>query len=511
MQTPSALEWRKSLGPLVTSNRELDTILEALARDEAQRNFLPFCRYVTPWFETPRHIQFLAPFYEAVEAGDIDRLMVEMPPRHGKTNLGLHFLAWYLGRNPSDQIVLASYNAMIAGHFGGKVRNLLSRPEYQRLADELAPFGALLDPDLQGRELWQTTAGGVFRAAGMGAGTSGFGGCGIYIDDFVKGREEADSETTRGKVSDTYSAELYPRLMPRSNGKRPWIVMTYTPWHQSDLGQEEVAQMKAGNGDWWWIVRLPAVAETDDPLGREIGEALWPERYPRSVLDRIRSVLDRKNPRDWPALYQCRPAAMEGTYYKLSMMPDLATRPAAPGHRTHYLVTDEATGGDYTVHGVFGVDSRMDVEVVDWWRERCDTGRSVEAFLDLVAKWRAVGNGIAGRIRARGVLDAGVEPLLELRARQRQIPLPVLTTYAESQSKEGHSGSIQGYMAAGRVWFPHSAPWFPALRDELLACWSGSHDDQADVLKLFGMHLNAVVAPPKIRHEMSVAREDRLW
>ena len=493
-QTISALEWRKQLGPLVTIPSELDDLLELLAREEAQRRLLPFCQYVTPWFETPRHIDFLAPFYEAIEQGDIDRLMVEEPPRHGKTNLGLHFLAYYFGKNPSDQIVLASYNAMIAGHFGGKVRNILSRPEYLRLCD--VTFGAKLDPDLQGRELWQTLQGGVFRAAGMSAGTSGFGGCGVYIDDFTKGREEADSEVSRRKIAETYSAELYPRLMPRSNGKRPWIVMTYTPWHELDLGQEEVTQMKAGNGDWWWIVRLPAIAEADDPMGREIGEALWPERYPLPVLNRIKGVLDRINPRDWPALYQCRPAAMEGTFYKLEMMPDLDRTKV--GRTSQVLVTDWGAGGDPTAHGIFAIDSNIDVSWRDGFREACDTGKGVEASLDLIAKWRAIGNGISARIHAKGVLDKAVEPLLQLRARQRNIPLPPLTTYAETGSKEAMSGTAQGYMAAGRFRFDHQHPLWPWMRDECLAFPSGAHDEGPDLLKMLGLHLDKVVAPPKV-------------
>lgn len=487
-------------------------MIEDAARREARDRLLPFCEYVTPWFETPTHIRFLSPFYEGVESGDIDRLMIEMPPRHGKTNLGIHFLAWYLGKHPQDQIVLASYNAQIAGHFGGKVRNLISQPEYSRLCNR--KFGAALDPSLQGRDLWQTVQGGVFRAAGMQGGTSGYGGCGEYIDDFVKGREEADSETTRRKISETYSAELYPRLMRRSNGKRPWIVLTYTPWHEADLGQEEVTQMKAGNGDWWWIVRLPAVAEANDVLGREEGEALWPERYPRPVLDRIRAVLDRMNPRDWPALYQCRPAAMEGTYYKLEMMPDLDRTKV--GRSTRYIITDWAAGGDYTVHTVVSVDTRSDIDVVNVWRQQCDTLTGVEALLDLVAESRAQPGGLSGWIKAKGSLDAGTLPLVLMRAQQRNIPMPPTFDYAETGSKEEKSGTIQGYMAAGRVRFDHRAAWWPAMRDELLACWSGTHDDQADTLKMLGLHLDKVIAPPldEAGFRMRPAGrpgEDRLW
>ena len=478
-----------------------------LLRRHARRSLLPFCQYVTPWFETPRHIRFLAPYFEKIEAGEIDRLMVLMPPRHGKTNLGLHFLAWYLARNPTEQIVLASYNDTIAGHFGGKVRNLISWPEYARLCS--AVFGAQLDPSLKGRELWQTTVGGVFRAAGLNAGTSGFGGNGLFIDDFVKGRQEADSETTRNTTSNTYSAELYPRLMPRSGGRPAWIVMQYTPWHELDLGQEELRVMSEGQGDNWTVVRLPAVAEEGDVLGREVGEALWPERYPLETLARIRAVLDRKNPRDWPALYQCRPAALEGTFYKLDMMPDLDR--AKVGRASHVIVSDWGAEGDPTAHGVFAIDSKTDIEMPEAWRESCDTGVAVEKLLDMIAHWRSVGNGVSARIHARGVLDKAVEPLLQLRSRQRNIPLPPLTTYAETGSKEAMSGTIQGYMAAGRVRFDHRAEWWPWLRDECLAFPSGAHDEAPDLLKMLGLHLDKVVAPPVVTPRSSTSKAWDPW
>ena len=493
---------------------ELADYLELLARSEARANFLPFCRYVTPWFQTPRHIEFLAPWYEAVERGDIDRLMVLMPPRHGKTNLGLHFLSWYLGRNPSDEIVIASYNSTIAGHFGGKVRNLITRPEYARLNDrdvESGTFGATLDPELKGRELFQTTAGGVVRAAGLSGGTSGFGGHGLLIDDFLKGRKEADSAVVRADVSETYSGELYPRLMPRTKGRPGWVLMEYTPWHQEDLGQDEISHMKAGDGDDWWVVRLPAIAEADDVLGRKQGEALWPERYPSHVLARIERVLNRKNPRDWPAIYQCRPSALEGTFYKLEMMPDLDRE--AVGRCTHVIVTDGGAGGDETAHGVFAINSNTDVALVEVWHESTDTGLAVEELLNLIAKYKAISGGITARVRAKGVLDKAMEPLLQLRSRQRNIPLPPLHDYNEGEDKLTMSGTIQGYMLAGRVRFDHRAIWWPWLRDQCIAFTGadGNPDEGPDLLKMLGLHLDRVVAPPVV-HQPSVSRPvERMW
>lgn len=499
-----ALELRSELGSYAMDPQLADD-LELLARREARQSFLPFCRYVTPWFQTPRHIEFLAPWYEAVERGDIDRLMVLMPPRHGKTNLGLHFLSWYLGRNPQDEIVIASYNTTIAGHFGGKVRNLLQRPEYTRLNNredktkrpEEPEFGATLDPELKGRELFQTTAGGVMRAAGLSGGTSGFGGHGLLIDDFVKGRKEADSPVTRADISETYSGELYPRLMPRTKGRPGWVLMEYTPWHPEDLGQDEISHMKAGDGDEWWVIRLPAIAEADDVLGRQPGEALWPERYPRPVLDRIQRVLDRKNPRDFPALYQCRPAALEGTFYKLSMMPDLDREKV--GRVSYLIVTDWGAGGDETAHGVFSVDKDTEFELVDVWHESCDPGIGTEALLDLIATYRAKGAGVRGWIHAKGLLDKASRPLAATRAKLRNIPLPPEFDYNESGDKLAMSGSIQGYMLGGSVRFDHRASWWPWFRDQCIAFTGadGAPDEAPDLLKMLGLHMDKVIAPPK--------------
>ena len=502
---PSVPELRSLL--VMHANDPLTSAQIALVLAEnAQRNLLDFCQFVTPWFETPRHIEFLAPYYEKVERGEIDRLMVLMPPRHGKTHLGLHFLAWYLARHPREEIVLASYNDTIAGHFGGKVRGLISRPEYAQLCEE--GFGAMLDPLLKGRELFQTTAGGVFRAAGLNAGTSGFGGNGLFVDDFVKGRQEADSPTTRSNTSNTYSAELYPRIMPieRDGKKLPgWVIMQYTPWHEQDLGQSEVAAMNEGIGDDWTIVRLPAIAEAGDHLGRKVGEALWPERYSLETLNRIKAVLDRKNPRDWPALYQCRPAALEGTFYKLSMLPDLDRNKV--GRVSHLIVTDMGAGGDETAHGIVAVDSTTDCAFVDVWHKRCDALESAEAFLDLLAKYRAIGGGVTGWVHAKGVLDKGTRPLFALRATQRNIPLPPEFDYNESGDKLSLSGSIQGYCLAGRVRFDHSADWWPWLRDQCLAFTGaeGAADEGPDLLKMLGLHLDKVVAPPKVALRQVIA------
>lgn len=503
---PRMLESARLAARLGLSQLEAETLtLEerlATARSLAQDNLLDFCEWTTPWFVRARHLSFVAPFYEAIHDGVIDRLMFLTAPRHGKTELGLRHCARYLGENPSDQVIVASYNARIAGRFGGKVRNIVASEAYRDLC-EPGYWGCSLQPDEKAKDAWATDAGGFFLATGVGGGSTGYGANGLLIDDFLKGRKDADSEVVREDIEQWYSGEAYPRLMPRNDGRPAWVVMEYTTWHESDLGQREIQAMLDGTGDNWWVVRLPAVAEDDDIMGRKAGEALWPERYPIDRLHRIKGVLDRLNPRDFVSLYQARPTAMEGTFFKRQMFPDLdRTGTTAHGRRRWYIVTDWGADGDPTAHGVIGVDSRLDAHVVDVWHERCDTGVGTEALLDLVQKWRPQEGGVAGWIHAKGPLDKGVRPLVALRSRQRNIVLPPEFEYAETADKQAMAGSIQGYMAAGRVRFDTRAQWFADLLRQCLAFPSGAHDEYVDVLKMFGLHLDAVVAPPVRRVEM---------
>lgn len=477
---------------------------EWLRRIDAREHLLDFCAFVSPWYQRARHLEYIAPFYEAIQDGVIDRLMVLMPPRHGKTETGLRHCARYLGANPNDQLIVASYNARIAGQFGAKVRNIVASPEYQLLCDR--EWGTTLAPDSKARDLWHTRQGGVFLATGIGGGATGFGANGLLIDDFLKGRAEADSEVIREDIEHWYSGEAYSRLMPRDDGRPPWVIMEYTTWHEMDLGQREIDAMVNGTGDSWWVVRLPAIAESGDLLERKVGEALWPERYPLDRLRRIQDVLNRINPRDFVSLYQARPTAMEGTFYRRDHFPDIDRQ--RPGKRRFTIVTDWGTGGDPTAHALFGVRSDGDIDLVDVFHKACDTGEGVEALLDMIAATRSREAGLGGWVCAKGVLDRGVRPLLTLRCRQRNIPLPPVYDYAETGDKMALSGTIQGLMAAGRVRFDHTAHWFHALLMQCLAFPSGAHDEYPDVLKMMGLHAASVLTPPNVRPEMVQVRGD---
>jgi len=493
---------------------------EILARREARSNLLAYCQYVTPWYQTPAHIRYIAPFFEALEAGVIDRLMWLTPPRHSKTETGLRFLSWYLNRNPTEQLVLASYNSRLAGQFGGKVRNLLGSASNARLdnrkeidalvADGRDPdslprrFGVALRPDSKAKDLFHTDEDGVFLASGLAGGTTGFGGHGLYIDDFLKGRKEADSEVIREDIEAHYSSELYTRLMPREDGRPPWVSMSYTTWHENDLGQKEIQAMLDGTGDNWWVVRMPALAEENDLLGREVGEALWPERYDVDRLHRIKAVLDRINPRDFGALFQARPTTPEGTYFKRSML--LPFPEDMPPRFRMFMTTDWGTGGDNTVHGLWGIDGRGDAFLFDVYAKAVDTGIGGDAALDMIQ----TAGGVQAWVFAKGPIDKAVMPGLRVQMRERNIHASIVQ-YPETVDKETKALTMQGRMAAGRVFFDKRKPWYADLQTELLAFPSGTHDDRVDMIAMLGLHYDKVLAPPRGPQSGVAIDDTRAW
>lgn len=406
--------------------------------------------------------------------------MILEPPRSGKSEMASRrFPAWYLGRHPQRQIICASYNSDIAGDFGRDVRNIVSDPKFQALCDGV--WGCRLAADSQAANRWHTDAGGVYVAAGVGAAITGRGAHVLLIDDPFKGREEADSEATRETVWDWYRAVAYTRLMPGGA-----IVLIVTRWHDDDLAGRLCVDMERG-GDRWEIINLPARAEAGDALGREPGEPLWPEWYDDAALTRIQHTIGS---RDWAALYQQRPNPETGSYFEEGWLRYYDERPKLTTLRTYgasdYAVTED--GGDYTVHGVIGVDPEDRIFVLDWWREQTKSDVWVETVIDLMKRWKPLAWGEEG-----GQIEKGVGPFLAKRMRERKVNC-LRRQYASSRDKPTRARSIQARTSMGMLYLPRKAPWTEELVAELLRFPVGKHDDQVDVLSLFGRMLDRMIA-----------------
>ncbi|MEP3891358.1 MAG: terminase family protein [Hellea sp.] len=263
-------------------------------RCEARADLLAFTQYTFSQYEAAPHHRRIARTLEAVDRGEIDRLMVTMPPRHGKSEeVTIRFPAWALGRNPKRHIITACYNAELASGFGRSVRNILATPAYDKI------FQTQLARDSKAANRWNTTDGGAYIAAGVGTAITGRGADIFIIDDPLKDRAEAESELRRQAVWDWYTSTAYTRLMPGGA-----VIIVQTRWHEDDLAGRLLAHQEKG-GDQWHRLDLPAIDAS--------GQALWPEKYPLSALRRIQAAI---GPRDWSALYQQAPSPEDGDFFR---------------------------------------------------------------------------------------------------------------------------------------------------------------------------------------------------
>lgn len=440
------------------------TTADALAaqRELARRYLLDFAPQIVFDYQPAPHHALICERLEAVERGDIDRLMIAMPPRHGKSQLASRlFPAWCLGRNPRTQIIAASYNSDLANDFGRDVRNIVGGQEF----GDIFP-GVSLSVDSKAANRMNTNRGGTYIAAGVGTAVTGRGARIALIDDPFKDRAEADSERIRDSVWAWYQSTLYTRLMPGGA-----VVVINTRWHEDDLS----GRLLNGN-DKWELLELPAI--------NDAGEALWPDWYDLDALARIKANI---GPREWSALYQQKPQPDEGTYFQREWFHTWQTTDPVdpmwkPPQLNIYGTSDYATkdgAGDYTVHRVWGVDSKGIIYRLDGWREQATSDVWIEKKLDLIQKWKPI-----AWFGESGVIKNAVEPMLRRRMRERGI-FCRLEWVASIQDKPTRARGFQARAASGMVRFEPGADI-----SEFLMFPAGKHDDDVDTASLIGRALD---------------------
>ena len=395
-----------------------------------------------------------------------------MPPGAAKsTFVSTLFPPWYLARHPDHAIIAAST-------YDGIGRNASGFVAYNLINEHSSTLDVTLAPDIQAAGQWETTAGGEYFAAGVLGAITGRRSDLVLIDDPVKSRAEADSETVRERVWEWWKADLLTRLKPGAK-----IVLVQTRWHEDDLGGRLLAEMDAG-GRRWEVLKLPMEAEQNDPLGRAPGELLWPEWFRPDMVAEA-----KRDPRTWSALYQQRPAPDEGTYFERDWLRPANSIPRREDMRIYggsdYAVT--ADGGDWTVHVVAGMDPNGRLWLLDLWRGQTASDGWIEAFCDLVHQWRPI-----GWAEEQGQIKAGVGPFLDRRMRDRRA-FVARRPFPTRGDKSVRAQSIRGRVALDGLHYLASAPWRAEFEIELMNFPAGKHDDQVDALGLVGQLLDVMV------------------
>lgn len=457
----------------------LDAAAELIRRRAIRGSLTEFAKACG--FEPAPHHRLLIGKLEALARGDIRRLMVFMPPGSAKsTYTSILFPAWYLAQEDSGNVIAASHSTELAERFGRKVRGLVG--------EHTLSLGYGLSADSQAAGRWGTTTGREYLAAGVGVGIAGFRSKLSIIDDPFRSRQDADSKLIRDRVWEWYNDDLDTRGVP---GYRTALVMTR--WHDDDLAGRLLARAASG-GQPWDVVSLPAIAQANDPLGRVAGAWLWDDGYGYGA--RLREKKDESDARSWEALYQQNPTPDTGDYFQREWLRPIDVIPAPRSLRVYgasdYAVTQD--GGDYTVHIVVGIDSDARLYVLDLWRGQTDSAAWIDAWCDLVKKWKPIEWAEEG-----GQIRASLGPFIQRRALERKA-YTFRRQFPSRHDKSVRAQSIRGRMSMSGLYVPAGAAWRTAFESELLRFPAGVHDDQVDALGLIGQlldHIQAPIAPEK--------------
>jgi phage terminase large subunit-like protein len=522
---------------------------ELAKRILARRGLIHFTRrfypaYLPGWVHQDM-ARRLEDFMKAIEQRQSPRLMLLVPPRHGKSELAsIRFSAFALGHHPEWEVINCGYNLDLPMKFSRKVREIVRDPGFAPLFPT-----CLIDPESQSAEAWNTTAGGGFTAAGVGGGIVGKGAHVLIIDDPIKNQEEADSVLTRDGLWDWYWSTAYTRLAPGAG-----VLIIQTWWHDDDLAgriQERMAnppsQASAADltqttapVDQFVIVKYPAIAEqweyrnkvtdlierypepldpshpdlrlpqrarsvsvpndlsklpkpVDPGLGewrdlshfdllRMPGEALHPERYSEPMM---LSMKANQPPRIWSALFQQAPVPDEGMYFTKTSFRYEAVAPAA-FRRNVFQAWDFAIGekqqNDYTV-GVTLIQDELDfLHLVELIRFRSsDSYRIVDEMVGAAVRWGSTPSAPLTIGMEDGMLWRALEPLFQKVCAERRF-YPPYQALRPLTDKVARARSLQGRLQQGRVYFLADAAYLPDLHTELLRFPTGVHDDIVDAL-----------------------------
>jgi predicted phage terminase large subunit-like protein len=446
---------------------ELEKLQELKTRHLAQEKFLAFVREVWPTFIGGRHHAKMADAFERVAKGEIKRLIINMPPRHTKSEFASYLLpAWFLGKFPHKKVIQTSHTAELAVGFGRKVRNLVDQEVYTRL---FPGVGLQVDSKAAGR--WATTKGGDYFAIGVGGAVTGKGADLLIIDDPHSEQEATLAETSPeiyDKVYEWYTSGPRQRLQPGGA-----IVIVMTRWSKRDLtGQVVKAAMQRG-GEEWEVIELPALLPSGNPL--------WPEFWSKIELDALHTELPNSK---WMAQYQQNPTSEASAIVKREWWRKWDKED--PPHCEFTLMAwdtafEKNNRADYSALTTWGIFYKEDatgrpqanIILLNAFRDRMEFPELKKVAINQYKDWDP--DSVIIEKKASGA------PLIyELRA--MGIPVQEFTP-TKGNDKISRLNAVSDLFASGRVWAPETH-WAEEVIDEVASFPAGEHDDYVDSVSL---------------------------
>ncbi|WP_075780072.1 phage terminase large subunit [Marinitoga sp. 1137] len=420
-----------------------------------KNNFYEFLRYDgSGYWKDGKHLKFLARKLEEVAEGKIKKLMVFMPPRHGKSELiSKKFPAWFLGKYPDKEIIITAYSAELAYDFSRIARETLRR--HEKL------FGVSLDKRTQAVQHWgiENTRGGLM-AAGVGGPITGRGFHVGIIDDPIKNREEANSETIRNKIWEWYRSTFRTRAYPDAS-----IILVLTRWHEDDL----VGRLLKEQKDEWEIIELPAVAEKNDAIGRKEGEPLWPERYSLKELMKIKKDIGTF---EWLALYQQKPTALEGNIFKRNWFKYTDNYPKNIRiYQTIDLAVSKKDTADFFVILTFGLDSEKNIYIIDLYADHIEFPKQIEMIQYYYDKWKPIQIGIE-TVQYQAALFQYLKSTTYIPVKD----------FKPVSDKVTRALKITPHFENGKIYILRHLNQLPLLEEQLISFPNGKHDDIVDAV-----------------------------
>ena len=440
----------------------LGKLEETESKEQAREGFMPFIKKVWPAFIEGRHHKIMAEAFERVANGDLKRLIINMPPRHTKSEFASYLLpAWFLGQYPDKKIIQTAHTAELSVGFGRKVRNLVDSDDYKEIFPEL---GLRADSKAAGR--WSTNKGGEYFAIGVGGAVTGKGADLLIIDDPHSEQEGQSADAgVFDKVYDWYTSGPRQRLQPGGS-----IIIVMTRWHKRDLTGKIVKTSVQREGmDEWEVIEFPAIMPS--------GNALWPEFWSLTELEALRSELPAPK---WQAQYQQDPSSEESALVKREWWKKWEEeRPPQcefiiQSWDTAFLKTQRADYSACTTWGVFyhaddtGVTQR-NIILLDAYKERLEFPELKKCAFEFYNEFEPD----ACIVEAKA---AGTPLIFELRA--MGIPVSEYTP-SRGNDKISRVNAVSDLFASGIVWCPETR-FAEEVIEEFASFPAGEHDDLVD-------------------------------